>query len=82
MMGVVHLPGNRYPGQASARRLADAGCSKMFTSFVGLPQDSSDLGLETWYPSAGFWTYQSHTAQCAVRSYSGKTVGTLKGATR
>ena len=47
-----------------------------------LPTHESDLGLETWWPSAGLWSAGKRIAQCAVRGADGKTVGTLRGARR
>ena len=64
------------------RPMADAACATMFAAFVGVPTDESELGLETWWPSAGLWSSGKHIAQCAVYSADGKTVGTLRNARR
>ena len=82
MMGTVKLGSGGYPGTTVARRKADAACAKLFATWVGVTQDQSELGLETWWPTAGFWANQGHTAQCAVHSYDGKTVGSLRHADR
>jgi Septum formation len=82
MMGTVQLGSGGYPGTTVARRKADTACQKLFTSFVGVSTGDSDLGLETWWPSAGLWGSGQHAAQCAVRDPDGKTVGTLRGARR
>jgi hypothetical protein len=82
MMGTVQLGSGGYPGTSAAQRKADKACQKLFATFVGLPTDESELGLETWWPSPGLWGAGKHIAQCAVHSAEGKTVGTLRGARR
>ena len=82
MMGTVQLGSGSYPGSSGARTKSDKACAKLFATYIGVPSDQSELGVETWWPSSGLWGSGHHIAQCAVYTPDQKTVGTLKGSQR
>jgi hypothetical protein len=82
MMGSVQLGSGRYPGQSAAQSRSDTACQKLFATYVGVPTDDSELGIETWWPSPGLWASGKHIAQCGVYSPDGKTVGSVRGSKR
>lgn len=49
------LPAGRYPGLAKVRLLADRGCARRFTSFVGVPPGRSSLEYFTIHPLPESW---------------------------
>lgn len=61
---------------------AERGCSAEFAAFVGVPADSSSLGLTWFEPTAGSWIDGDREVMCFVEDSAGGLTGTMRGANR
>jgi len=61
---------------------AERGCSAEFAAFVGVPADSSSLGLTWFEPTVGSWIDGDREVMCFVEDSAGGLTGTMRGANR
>ena len=79
---VQPISGEKFPGEKAVTDLADQGCGKAFTSFVGISFDESGLELNYLYPTADSWDRDDREVTCLVADPDKKTSGSLEGSKR
>ncbi|UJP40590.1 DUF4190 domain-containing protein [Cellulomonas palmilytica] len=60
------LPDGAYPGDLTIEQDTELYCSDRFEDFVGLPYESSRLGIFYTYPERRAWTLGDHEVVCIV----------------
>lgn len=74
---------SNWPGDDEVFTLADEGCYAPFTTYVGLPLESSTLDYTYYVPTEDGWNdYDDHAVSCIIFDPAGKTTGSLLAAGR
>lgn len=78
--GVIPIAGNSYPGLQAVATFADEQCITHFESYVGIPQNQSSLGYDTYFPSEEGWANGERNVVCVLLSQTGERLrGSMQG---
>lgn len=80
VFGTFTLPGAAWPGTATVRQEASAGCGTRLSAYLN-PQLAISLAQTYVYPGQVDWKAGTRTVICEVRAASGQLTGSVRGAT-
>jgi hypothetical protein len=84
--GEVHarasLPGDTWPGDTQAMKLAYRLCQDAVAGYVGVPYLESEAEVEAWWPERDDWDAGDTTVTCSVHAGYDQETGSLRDAKR
>jgi hypothetical protein len=74
VVGVVTADGDAYPGEDALNTLAEHECKRLFTRYVGIELDASELDLQPLIPTRRAWDLGDHEVTCVALAPGGGTL--------